>query len=100
MFRNRIVPFLALLIAACTTTHTSQPPVQPQAITTLAVPVTEARPVSEMMQGVTITDPYRWLEDQNSPDTRAWIDRENTYTDTMLNSLPDKQRFTQRIQSL
>jgi len=64
------------------------------------VPVSEAKAVAEAIQGVTITDPYRWLEDQNSPETREWINRENAYTDAVLAYLPDKARFAQRIESL
>jgi len=30
-------------------------------------------PVTEIFHGVSVTDPYRWLEDQDSPRTRAWI---------------------------
>ena len=30
---------------------------------------------------VTVADPYRWLEDQNAPETRAWIDAQNQYSD-------------------
>lgn len=29
----------------------------------------------EVIHGVEIIDPYRWLEDQNSPETRAWKHR-------------------------
>ena len=39
-------------------------------------PKTKVVPVTETMHGVSITDPYRWLEDQGSPQTRAWIDAE------------------------
>jgi hypothetical protein len=31
-----------------------------------------------------VADPYRWLEDQNSPETRAWINAEQKCTDTVL----------------
>lgn len=65
-----------------------------------APPPTEKKPVTETMSGVTITDPYRWLEDQNSPETRAWIDRENTYTDTVLGNRPEKQLFSARVEQL
>ena len=65
-----------------------------------APPPTEAHPVTDMMSGVAITDPYRWLEDQNSPETRAWIDRENAYTDTVLGKRPEQQLFAPRIEQL
>ncbi|MEO8036330.1 MAG: S9 family peptidase, partial [Acidobacteriota bacterium] len=47
-----------------------------------------------------MTDPYRWLEDQNSPETRDWITRQNAYTDAMLAKAPGKDELATRIQSL
>jgi prolyl oligopeptidase len=92
MMRRFAAALLALAVAACTSTQSvNKVPPPPQ---------TEVRPVTETIQGVQITDPYRWLEDQNSPETRAWIDRQNAYTDSVLSKLPDKQRFAQRIESL
>jgi len=95
MKRNAIV-LLLLVLAACATTTTA-PPAQPPKV---AAPVTEAKPVTETIQGVEITDPYRWLEDQESPATRDWINRENAYTDAMLGQLPEKPRLAQRLESL
>ena len=80
---------LLLIVAACATVTKVPPP-----------PPTEARPVTETLHGVTITDSYRWLEDQESAETRAWIGRQNVYTDSLLGSLPQKQRFAQRIEQL
>jgi prolyl oligopeptidase len=39
-------------------------------------PATRCDNVTETIQGVKITDPYRWLEDQNSPETRKWINEQ------------------------
>lgn len=100
MPRKTLTALFALVLAACSGT-TSQPPVHIQPVSTVpAYPATEARPVTDTLHSVTITDPYRWLEDQDSAETRSWIERQNSFTDTMLNSLPDKQRFAQRIKSL
>ena len=63
-------------------------------------PPTETHPVTDTMSGASITDPYRWLEDQNSPETRAWIDRENAYTDTVLGKRPEQQLFAPRVEQL
>jgi len=49
-------------------------------ITLPAPPAVEANPVSDDYFGTKIPDNYRWLEDAKSPDTRAFIDAENTYT--------------------
>lgn len=40
-------------------------------------PETHRGDVVEEIHGVTIADPYRWLEDQESPETRAWLDEQN-----------------------
>ena len=43
-------------------------------------PETRRDDVREVLHGVEIKDPYRWLEDQESAETRAWIDAQNAYT--------------------
>jgi prolyl oligopeptidase len=65
-----------------------------------AYPVTEVRPVTETLHGIPVTDPYRWLEDQNSPATRDWIRRQNAFTDQMLGSLPGKAELASRVEAL
>jgi prolyl oligopeptidase len=45
-----------------------------------APPVVEATPVSDNYFGTKIADSYRWLEDANSPETRAFVDAQNSYT--------------------
>jgi len=56
--------------------------------------------VTETIHGVTITDPYRWLEDQKSPETRAWIDAQNEYTQSLLGAVPGRARIKQRLEEL
>ena len=53
-------------------------------------PPTEVREVVDTLHGVDVPDPYRWLEDQEAPETRAWIDAQNAYTDRVLNALPGR----------
>jgi prolyl oligopeptidase len=88
--RKIAIALVLLTLAACA----SAPPSRP------AVPATEVRPVTEPIQGVTLTDPYRWLENQESPETRDWINRENAYTDALLGNLPDKARLADRLEAL
>ena len=45
-------------------------------------PTVAVIPVTDNVGGHEITDNYRWLEDQNSPQTRAYIAAETAYTDS------------------
>ena len=51
-----------------------------------APPETRQDNVKENVHGVEIVDPYRWLEDQESPETRAWIEAQNDYTQRAVKS--------------
>src|SRR6266852_9267413 len=44
-----------------------------------------------------VADPYRWLEDQNGPETRAWIDAEQKCTEAALANLPGRAQLTKRL---
>jgi prolyl oligopeptidase len=56
--------------------------------------------VKETLHGVQIVDPYRWLEDQNSTETRAWINAERAYTEKFLNRFPGRQAIRKRLSEL
>ena len=63
-------------------------------------PKTRTDNVKEVVHGVEIIDPYRWLEDQNSPETRAWIDAQNAHTQSLLGPLPGRAALKQRLAEL
>jgi prolyl oligopeptidase len=65
-----------------------------------APPKTRTDNVKETLHGVEIVDAYRWLEDQNSAETRAWIDAENAYTDAVFASLPARKLLQPRLAAL
>ena len=56
--------------------------------------------VADTLHGQVVEDPYRWLEDQESPETRAWIDAQNAYTDAVFAQLPDREQLTALMTSL
>ena len=60
-------------------------------------PVTAIEPVTELLHGVPVTDPYRWLEDQNSPRTRAWIEAQTQYARAYLDNIPGRERIRERV---
>ncbi len=63
-------------------------------------PETKAVPVTDVVQGVSITDPYRWLEDQKSPETRAWIAAQNDYTNGLLDKVPGREEIRSVVAGL
>ena len=60
-------------------------------------PPTEAQDIVDVIHGVDVPDPYRWLEDQDAPATRAWIDAQNAYTDSLLAQLPGRDRLREVV---
>jgi prolyl oligopeptidase len=65
-----------------------------------APPTARRGDVQETLHGVTVSDPYRWLEDQSSPETRAWINQQNEYTHKLLDSWPGRERLEKRFSEL
>jgi len=63
-------------------------------------PKTRTDNVKETFHGIEITDPYRWLEDRDSPETSEWIKAQNEYTDAMIGSLPGREKLKQRLTEL
>jgi prolyl oligopeptidase len=49
---------------------------------------------------VQVADPYRWLEDPDSPETRAWIEAENVLTERFLEGIPERAAIYERLTHL
>lgn len=67
---------------------------------TAAPPYSSVETITEVMHGVTVADPYRWLEDQNSPRTREWLVAQDDYARSYLNTIPGRERTRKRIREL
>ena len=50
--------------------------------------------------GVKVADPYRWLEDDKSPETAAWVAEQNKATFAYLNQIPDRAQLRERLRQL
>ena len=76
----------AVCVAAC---ETYPPP-----------PETARIPVVDTLHGVEFTDDYRWLEDQDSPETRGWIDEQNAYAELIVGDTPLRAGLEGRLREL
>ena len=63
-------------------------------------PVARKGTPADTFFGVEVADPYRWLEDSDSAETRAWIDAENTITFDYLSRIPERAAIKARLTTL
>ncbi len=50
--------------------------------------------------GTKVSDPYRWLEDDNSAETAAWVEAQNKVTFAYLEKIPFRSRIRERLEKL
>jgi prolyl oligopeptidase len=60
-------------------------------------PFSPSEPVTEMLHGLAVTDPYRWLEEQDSPRTRNWIEEQTSFARSYLENVPAGEIIRKRI---
>jgi prolyl oligopeptidase len=66
----------------------------------LTYPVTTMGDVVEDLHGTKVADPYRWMENLDSPEVAAWVKAQNAVTDPYLESLPRRQALNDRLTAL
>lgn len=66
----------------------------------ISYPQTRKTDVKDDYHGTSIADPYRWLEDDNSADTKAWVTEENTLTQSYLAKIPFRDAIKKRLEVL
>lgn len=67
---------------------------------TLAYPETRREPVREVLHGRELIDPYRWLEESDSPESVAWMEAQNRLTRTALDGYPARPAIHKRLEEL
>ena len=66
----------------------------------LAYPPTRRAEVVEDYFGTKVADPYRWLEDDNSAETKAWVEAQNKVTYAYLEQIPEREKLRARLTKL
>lgn len=71
-----------------------------EAFTQTNYPVTKKVDQIDDYHGVKVTDPYRWLEDDNSAETKAWVEAQNKVTFDFLQKIPYREQMKKRIEEV
>jgi len=72
----------------------------PAGAQTLQYPTARKSDVVDDYHGTRVPDPYRWLEDPDSPESRAWIEAQNRLTEAYLAAIPARTAIRDRLTKL
>ena len=93
--RNLIFPIAAVLVwASCGTAP------QPDSMTGFKYPETRTEEVTDTYFGTAVADPYRWLEDDRSEETGAWVEAQNAVTRGHLDAIPFRNAIRDRYEQI
>ncbi len=72
------------------------PPIEPR----FPYPKTRVEDIVETLHGVTVHDPYRWLEDATQPAVKDWMTTQDTFARARLGKLPEREKLAVRLKDL
>ena len=81
--------FVSLLFLSCNESHKKN-----------SYPETKKIPVTDIYFDKSVTDYYRWLEDDNSDDTKKWVIKQNNTTFKYLDEIPYRNDIKDRLEQL
>jgi prolyl oligopeptidase len=90
---HSLIALAAVFMTSCTDNR-------PQDITLNYPDTRKDTTVVDNYFGTAIPDPYRWLEDDNSTETKAWVDAQNAVTFGYLHALPGRDSIHARLSEL
>lgn len=94
--RKRIFGLFIAFMLLCILASQAQVPGQ----ATLTYPSTKKVDQVDDYFGTTIVDPYRWLEDDNAEDVKAWVEEQNRATFAYLENIPFREAIKERLTEL
>jgi prolyl oligopeptidase len=93
--RNPALRFRALLLTVALALAGCSPMKE-----TISYPETRKTDQVDTYHGVQVADPYRWLEDDNAPETAAWVEAQNQVTNAYLGKIAFREPLRQRLRAL
>ncbi|MBL8626079.1 MAG: S9 family peptidase [Myxococcales bacterium] len=76
------------------------PPVEEPPAVTKPFPATRRDDIVDTLHGQAVADPYRWLEDAEQPEVKAWMDAQDAYARGELAKLPGKDAIAARLREV
>ncbi len=86
---KRFIFFLLLLMSVANSTNAQ-----------LQYPATQKGTVTDDYFGTTVADPYRWLENTDTAETKRWVEEENKVTFDYLSKIPFRQKIKSRLEEI
>jgi len=63
-------------------------------------PITKEKPVSDIVFNIKITDPFRWLDEEDDPAVKEWVAAQNKFTQSVLADRPGREQIRKRLSTL
>ena len=87
-----------LLLASCATMTTTS---TTTSTTTRPTPIaTRLQPITDVLHGQMVADPYRWLEDEKSTEVQSWMAAQDKSARDFLGTLPERESILSRLRAL
>ncbi len=75
--------------------------IKAQVMTRTSTPITRKDPsVVDDYFGTKVADPYRWLEDDNSEETKEWVKAQNAVTSSYMDKIPYRKDVKNRLEKI
>lgn len=73
---------------------------RPEGTNPLKYPITKADGQVDDYHGVKVADPYRWLENEDGPEAKEWVERQNQLSQPFLEGIPQREAIKTRLTGL
>ncbi len=97
--RGMVFVIVGAGVAVCSNNSYSQNS-QDAEVPNLSYPTTKTVEQVDDYHGVKVEDPFRWLEDVDSQDTKEWVKNQNELTFGYLKKIPERESLVKRLGEL
>ena len=91
---------LILALSSIVLAQSAVSSISPASGGTITYPAARKSDQVDDYHGTKVADPYRWLEDLDSAETKAWVEAENKLTFNYLNQIPERAAIKSRLTKL